>query len=124
MSFLSFLRKLRHQLQARVGRNGGRKASRKPRRRSTTLGVEALECRITPITNQWTGGGAGNFNWSNGANWSQGVPGANQDLVFPGGVPSASLTNTNNINGLVVKSITFSGSGYTLNAAPAGGSIV
>jgi autotransporter-associated beta strand protein len=99
-----------------------RSARRSPASRFRTsfrsLELETLEERLAPATDIWTGGPAGNanFKWSNPANWSNGVPNPGDDLVFPAGVPTASLTNnTNDLPaGTFINSITFSGSGYTL----------
>ncbi|MCS7272484.1 MAG: autotransporter-associated beta strand repeat-containing protein, partial [Gemmataceae bacterium] len=77
-----------------------------------------LEERVTPATFIWTGAGNNN-NWSNPNNWQGGVAptsAANPDLVFPSG--AARLNNTNDISGLVVRSITFSGSNYRLQGNP------
>lgn len=51
--------------------------------------------------------------WSTGANWSGGVAPANgDDLVFQSG--AAHLLNTNNLSGLQLNSITFTGGGYDI----------
>jgi len=63
-----------------------------------------------------TWSGAANGNWGSGANWTNGIPPANGDiLIFPSG--AANLLNTNNLAGLRMGSITFSGSGYTLRGS-------
>jgi autotransporter-associated beta strand protein len=60
----------------------------------------------------WDGSFSGN--WSTAANWAGGVAPVNgDDLVFQGG--AANLLNTNNYPSLRVKSVTFTGSGYTLH---------
>jgi autotransporter-associated beta strand protein len=88
--------------------------------------------RLAPATDIWTGMGT-NTNWSTAQNWNtHQVPVIGDDLVFPSGVPSASLTNTNNLVNYAFNSITFSGSNYnlkgnnpiTLGSAPGGNSII
>ncbi|CAL7960396.1 putative Filamentous hemagglutinin N-terminal domain-containing protein [Gammaproteobacteria bacterium] len=61
----------------------------------------------------WVGGGANN--WSTGANWSGGMapPSSGADLVFPTVAPGFLSTN-NDFTNYTFKSITISGSGYTL----------
>jgi autotransporter-associated beta strand protein len=79
--------------------------------------LELLEERVTPTTFIWTGAGS-NSNWSNPANWQGGVAptsAANPDLVFPSG--ALRLNNTNDIAGLVVRSLTVSGSNYILGGS-------
>ncbi|MBA2227575.1 sialidase family protein, partial [Thermogemmata fonticola] len=92
----------------------GRRSVPGRRAQQRGLHLEMLEERVTPATFIWTGSG-GNNNWSNPANWQGGVAptsAANPDLVFQTG---ASRLNTNNdISGLVVRSITISGSNYNL----------
>jgi autotransporter-associated beta strand protein len=94
--------------------------------RRRPLQLEMLEERVTPATFIWTGGGTNNL-WSNPSNWQGGVAptsAANPDLVFPSG--AARLNNTNDLSGLVVRSITVSGSNYTLggNAIQLAGNVV
>lgn len=88
--------------------------NKKPRLR---LRLEELENRVTPATHIWTGAGA-DTNWSTAANWKGGLPSAAtplDDLVFPALSSAAiSLSTNNDIPGLVVNSISISGSGYTL----------
>src|SRR5688572_3858144 len=91
--------------------------ARKPstiQKRKTRLGVETLEARFSPATLTWDGGGSTNA-WSNALNWNDNIhiPQVGDDLVFPGG--AARLTNNNDIPGLLVNSISFSGSGYTIS---------
>jgi autotransporter-associated beta strand protein len=71
------------------------------------LQLEALEERMAPATHTWTGA-ASNL-WSNNANWTGGSPAgdASADLVFPG--TAANLTNMNDLTGLTIQSISFSG---------------
>ena len=75
---------------------------------------EALEARLVLSTRTWSGLGI-DTNWTTAANWQQGlVPSANDDLVFPAG----SLKRSNNNDfapNTSFRSITFSGSGYTLS---------
>jgi hypothetical protein len=44
--------------------------------------IEALEERRLLSTDTWTGNGGANGNWSNSANWDNGVPNPGDDLVF------------------------------------------
>ena len=59
----------------------------------------------------WTGGNAANANWSNGDNWAGCAAGpvANDSVVFPAN--AARPATTNNIAGLVLNSLTISGTG-------------
>lgn len=73
--------------------------------------VEPLETRIAPATHVWTGLGANNL-WSNSQNWTNGAPNSDLsgdvDLVFSTNLVNVSqLATQNDINGLVVDSITF-----------------
>src|SRR5262245_5088012 len=115
MHFRQILRKLRDRwFGIRSGRAPRRASGQARRPRSVSLAVETLEGRVVPATDIWTGLGA-NVNWDNPANWSIGVPNNGDDVVFAAGVPIPSKTNTNNITGLTLNSITFADSGYTLN---------
>jgi autotransporter-associated beta strand protein len=74
---------------------------------------------ITPtagaITRTWDGSSSG-F-WNNGLNWSgNAVPVNGDDLVFPAGALNSQ--STNNITGLRLNSITFSGFDYRLEGNP------
>ena len=67
-------------------------------------------------TLRWTGGHATSSDWSRGANWDTGTAPANDDtLVFPAG--AARLSNNNDLTGLRVAVIRFTGAGggYTLS---------
>ncbi len=59
-----------------------READKKLRRLSYRPRVEALEDRILLATDVWTGAAYPNQNWSNAANWTNGVPNVGDDLVF------------------------------------------
>jgi autotransporter-associated beta strand protein len=60
-------------------------------------------------------GGSSNNNWNSSTNWDFDVVPANaQSLVFPAGAPADSLINNNNIAGLRLGSLTFSGGGYNI----------
>jgi hypothetical protein len=77
--------------------------------------LEALEDRVTPTTNIWTGLGF-NSKWSTVNNWSLArVPNSSDDLVFNS--TGLQKSNTDDIIGLSVKSITISGAGYTLGGS-------
>src|SRR5437868_5228570 len=75
--------------------------------------LEALEDRLAPATLTWTG--AVSNLWSNPSNWSGGAPRVDtiEDLIFPAG--ASNLTNVNDIGapGLLLQTITYTGSGYT-----------
>src|SRR4051812_16148680 len=120
MSFLPLVWKLRDQwLASRGNRSARRESSRKTRRPKLPLSVELLECRLAPASRIWTGGGAGNYAWTNPNNWNSGAtlgaPHAGDDLVFAAGVPAASLSTNNDMNAdTAFNSITIQGSGYTL----------
>ncbi|VGO20189.1 beta strand repeat-containing protein [Pontiella sulfatireligans] len=58
--------------------------------------------------------GSYNANWNVGINWAGNLaPVDDDDVVFPSG--AANLSNTNNISGLDLNSITFTGSGYDIH---------
>jgi hypothetical protein len=109
--------------------------SMRPSKSSRRLGLEALEGRLAPATDVWTGLGA-DAHWSTAANWSlHKAPAAGDDLVFPSGVPAGRLATTNDLAaGTQFNSITLSGTGYTLAGnqitlgssapAPAAGNLV
>jgi autotransporter-associated beta strand protein len=75
--------------------------------------LEFLEDRLAPATHTWNGS-ASNL-WSNGSNWTGGSPAGDPTaaLVFPGG-SVMNPANSNDITGLTVQSITFSGNGYSI----------
>ena len=78
------------------------------------LQLEWLERRLAPATHTWTG--AASTLWSNAANWTGGSPAGDADamLVFPAG--AANLVNSNDITGLTITSISFTGSdNYTIS---------
>jgi hypothetical protein len=87
-------------------------ARRAWRRRSASPCVRALESRLQPAVHTWTG--ASSALWSNPGNWLGGTPASDSQaaLVFPSGV--ANLTNTNDLTGRSLSSVSFSGSGYTI----------
>src|SRR5262245_36763592 len=79
-----------------------------------TLGISALLCSLAATTPlraavlTWTGGGGANANWNTSANWGgAGTPANGDTLVFPGG--AANLVNTNNLAGLTLSQIRFTG---------------
>ncbi|HEX5218042.1 MAG TPA: autotransporter-associated beta strand repeat-containing protein [Verrucomicrobiae bacterium] len=69
-------------------------------------------------THTWTGGGANEY-WNNAANWSGGAPAAGEAapvvLIFPG-----SVVTTNNIPGLTVDSLRFTGGNAVLHGSSGG----
>jgi autotransporter-associated beta strand protein len=78
--------------------------------------VETLEDRLAPASHVWVGA-ASNL-WSNAANWSGGAPSASEAhvaLTFPAG--ASHLDNQNDISGLHVQSLTFSGDGYVVTGS-------
>jgi fibronectin-binding autotransporter adhesin len=65
---------------------------------------------VRGATLSWSGGGGGNANWNNSANWGfVGTPGSGDTLIFPASQPN--LLNTNNISGLTLNRIAFAGPG-------------
>src|SRR5947209_7593489 len=72
--------------------------------------LEALEDRVVPSTDTWTGAG-GTINWSNPANWDTGhAPAAGDDLIL-------SQDSTNDLTpGMIIHSITISGGAIQGNA--------
>jgi hypothetical protein len=83
---------------------------RRPARQQ--IRVRALEPRAQPAVHTWTG--AVSALWSDTGNWTGGPPASDNQaaLVFPNG--AANLTNTNDLTGLSLSSVTFSGSGYDI----------
>src|SRR5437763_12024727 len=81
------------------------------KRRNHRPQLESLEGRLAPATHTWTG--AVSNLWSNNNNWIGGTPIMDvvADLIFPAG--AANLTNSNDLVGLMLQSITYSASGYT-----------
>lgn len=70
----------------------------------------------TAATLRWTGASPVNANWSRGANWDTGNPPVDGDtLIFP--APAARMNNVNNIAGLNLAGIRFTGvtGGYTIS---------
>jgi autotransporter-associated beta strand protein len=66
-------------------------------------------------TRTWTGTTSGA--WSVASNWGGTAPVAGDDLVFPNG--ASNLSNTNDLTeNIIINSITFTGSGYTLSGSP------
>jgi fibronectin-binding autotransporter adhesin len=87
------------------------------------LSILALVRPISPgfaATHTWTGAGANEY-WNNAANWSGGAPSAAEAapvvLIFPG-----SVVTTNNIPGLTVDSLRFTG-GYAVLHGASGGTL-
>ncbi|HWB08322.1 MAG TPA: DUF4214 domain-containing protein [Pirellulales bacterium] len=85
-------------------------------------GWEMLERRMLLTTITWTGGSALSSNWSDAANWNLNrAPISGDSLVFP--ASAQRLTNSDNISGLGVNSITFQGTftpatgGYTIGGS-------
>ncbi len=80
---------------------------------------ESLEVRLALSTDTWTGvlGANWSTNISGVTNWSGSVPVSGDSLVFPAG--ASNLTNTDDISGLSVNSVTFNGAsgGYNLGGS-------
>src|SRR5437588_6874687 len=79
------------------------------------LTLRALEDRTVPATLVWAGDVDANWGTSllGNTNWNTNtLPMNGDDLVFP--MVAANRTNTNNINGLSLSSISFGGSGYVV----------
>lgn len=103
-----------------------KKSARKFDRRSVAhrLGrfrpdFEPLEVRLALSTLSWTGAVDANWSTNNSGttNWSASVPVNGDTLVFP--ASSAHLTNIDDLSGLTVNSVTFSGStgGYNIGGS-------
>jgi hypothetical protein len=76
-----------------------------------------LEARTVPATTLiWNGLGT-NALWSNPANWTPAgkdtIPGPGDTLAFPSGAPQ--LSNQNDVSGLVLSKLLFTGAGYDLS---------
>ena len=67
-------------------------------------------------TKTWNGtAGGSDYNWNTPANWNEGsVPTTGDDIILPA-VTGGALNPQNNITGLSVHSITFTGGGYTVS---------
>jgi len=82
------------------------------------LAFGAVPIALRAGTHTWTGGGANEF-WNNAANWTGGAPTAVEAqpvvIVFTNGV-----TTTNNIVGLTVDTLTFTGTGTILHGSGGG----
>jgi hypothetical protein len=84
-----------------------------PQRRRPRL--EALEDRLVPSTDIWTGAALIDPSWRNPLNWSaNAIPAANDSLIFPALAFSHSAVN-NFTAGTRFAAITFEGSGYSLS---------
>ena len=111
MSWFSW-RKKKRQTQA-----SRRRCSALPRSTADRQ-FEGLESRLVLSALSWTG--ATDANWGTSTNWSPSAVPANGDsLTFPAG--AAILANTDNLTGLSVNSLTFSGAsgGYNLGGTNA-----
>jgi autotransporter-associated beta strand protein len=74
-----------------------------------------LENRLAPATHTWTGASTTSSNWSDNANWTGGAPTSSESsvvLVFPA---AARRTNTEDIAGLAIESLTFSANDYKVS---------
>jgi autotransporter-associated beta strand protein len=72
---------------------------------------------LAPATHTWTGAGPTHFNWSDPGNWSGGAPSSGESdiqLVFPAISSNPSPELNNDVPGLTVTSIQFTGPQYTL----------
>lgn len=100
-----------------------KKTTRRGRRATLPRSVpdrrfERLEERWVLAALTWTG--TTDANWGTNTNWNpNGVPGTGDSLTFP--AAAANLTNTDNLTGLSVNSLTFSGAsgGYNLGGTNA-----
>jgi autotransporter-associated beta strand protein len=61
-------------------------------------------------TDTWTG--ASSALWSDAGNWTAGIPKNGEDLIFPS--VAANFANTNDLHGLSLHGIRFTGGGYTV----------
>ncbi len=94
-----------------------RKSATAARRRSIRPLLETLESRLAPAIHTWTGAGLLSANWSDANNWAEGSPvagEANVTLLFP---PALGTFNNNDIPGLTVAALQFTGSGYVISGA-------
>ena len=86
------------------------------RRLALRPAIEGMEARIAPATRVWSG--AVDTLWSTPGNWDA-PPEAGDDLVFPN--DATGFTSSNDLlPGTSFKSITISGSGYTLSGNAVG----
>jgi hypothetical protein len=85
---------------------------RRGRRYTAAPCVKSLETRVQPAVHTWTG--ASSAVWSNAGNWLGGSPAgdAQAQLIFP--ATAAHLTNTNDLTGLSIASLSIAGSNYQI----------
>ncbi len=108
----SLLRRLRDRFSF------SRRATRRDQR--INLFLEALEDRLVPTVDVWTGLGAANHadpnpNWSNRANWANNaLPTSGDSLSFPSVPVAAQVSNNDLLTGTQFGSVTISGSGYDI----------
>ena len=81
----------------------------------TTAGAWSGSISPNNLTYIWTGGaGGGDLNWNTAANWDAGaVPVNGCDVIFPAVGPTL-VNPANNMTGLSLRSVTITGSGYTI----------
>src|SRR6478752_5845119 len=99
--------------RTRLARRRGYRPPSRLLGRTTRLSMTYLEDRITPANKIWTG--AVDANWSNGANWIGGTPGAADVAVF-----DITLGGTNNASTIDAG---FAGSVAGINIANYSGTI-
>src|SRR5215207_592210 len=91
------------------------KATHAQTRAAACRAVEALERRVLFATHTWDGDTNGN--WSTGTNWDVGTaPDSADDIVIFPAAPT-NKTTTQDIAGLSISRINFTGGGYTIGGA-------
>ena len=79
------------------------------------LGLLAGNFAAWGATVTWTGGaGGGDLNWGTAENWDIGAPVDGDDIIFPS-VAGGLVNPVNELIGLTVNSVTFTGGGYTVS---------
>jgi autotransporter-associated beta strand protein len=79
---------------------------------AAVAGFFAVRPAQAAATRTWSGSSPVDANWNVLLNWDNATPVSGDSLVFPSG--AARLTNTNNIAGLSVAAMTFSGTNYVI----------
>ncbi len=110
-----------HRLVARLSRiPRPTRLSASRRNRRTPLFLEALESRLAPATDVWTGAAAAaglpspDASWSNPQNWvGNAAPNPGDDLVFAS-APASLASNNDFAPGTSFHSIAIAGNGYTI----------
>ena len=113
----SLLKTITHSIRTLCGL--GPMATRRRKRRQTSVQTDALEPRLLMTVRVWDGGAAFNDKWSDPKNWAGDVsPVPFDDLVFPDGIGLLDRSSRNDFaSNFVVRSIRLEGSDYKITGA-------